>query len=635
MKIRMVCAVVLMTMLAPSLFAQDQLALVSPAKPKIGDEVVIQYNPLAKTASLKDAKEMTAEVMVCLGASEMPKLLEIPMKKEGSSWKGAFKVAERVRVLLIRFASGDKMDDNGQKSWESMVYASNGNPVEGALLQHASLIRSGSYVDFKLNKDLDAAKREIAMERELYPENYAAPFLQWNWMLRESPNDETKAKIQKELDALYVKAGTKEDLIAQVASMYQQVGMKEKGDEIRAAAIKANPKGKVAESARIAEVYAEKDAAKRASSMEKFLADFPQQGTAKDNYQSMMMSFYMSAGKNDEAYAILESMPNKSGDMYNNLAWGLIEKGEQLEKAVAWAKKGVDLLKQPDLSTKPSYLSTRVWKKSNEMSLGMILDTYAFGLYQWGKTSEAEAAYEEAFKLTAGAQADINQRLIECYVKNGKFDKAMSTAADCIAKGKSNDKILEAYKSTYVKVNGSETGFEAALAKAKESAKGDLKRELVNDRVNKPAIDFTLKDLDGKVVKLSDLRGKVVVVDFWATWCGPCKASFPYLQQVYNKYKSNPKVVILALDTWERVSGKEREDLVKKFMADNKYTFPVLYDEGFVEKYGVEGIPTKFVIDKKGMIQFKTIGFTGEKMVEELTMQLEMLLDDTFYSSLK
>ncbi len=69
-------------------------------------------------------------------------------------------------------------------------------------------------------------------------------------------------------------------------------------------------------------------------------------------------------------------------------------------------------------------------------------------------------------------------------------------------------------------------------------------------------------------------------------------------------------------------------------MADNKYTFPVLYDEGFVEKYGVEGIPTKFIIDKKGKIQFKSVGFNdGQKMMDEMTVEIEMLLGDKFYSA--
>jgi thiol-disulfide isomerase/thioredoxin len=275
------------------------------------------------------------------------------------------------------------------------------------------------------------------------------------------------------------------------------------------------------------------------------------------------------------------------------------------------------------------------WKKPNEMALGMILDTYGFGLIQLGKTKDAEDVMQEAYALTKGADEDVNARALETLLRNGKYEKAIALAEECVQKGKANDKLIEAYKTAYVKVKGSEAGFADAMSQAKAAAKVDLKKEVLKNLVNKPAVDFSLKSIDGKTVKLSDLRGKVVVVDFWATWCGPCKSSFPYLQKVYDKYKSNPNVVILALNTWENVSGKEREDLVKKFMADNKYTFPVLYDQGFVEKYGVEGIPTKFVIDKKGMIQFKSIGFNGgDKMVEELTMQLEMLLDNKFYSSM-
>ena len=105
--------------------------------------------------------------------------------------------------------------------------------------------------------------------------------------------------------------------------------------------------------------------------------------------------------------------------------------------------------------------------------------------------------------------------------------------------------------------------------------------------------------------------------------------SFPTLQKVHDRYRSDPSVVILAFDTWERVAGKEREELVKKFIAENKYTFRVVYDEGMVEKYGVEGIPTKFVIDKRGNLAFKSIGFNGaDEMYNELTAQLDLLLGE-------
>ncbi|MCX6133443.1 MAG: TlpA disulfide reductase family protein [Ignavibacteriales bacterium] len=641
MKTRMMLGILfVMSLTATFVVAQDQAATMSPAKPKIGDEIVVTYNPSVKSATLKGVKELTAEVMLAKGSGEMPQLNELPMKSESGVWKASFKLSdEKVRVLLLRFTSGEQKDDNGEKSWATMICGANGNALEGAHLAWASMLRSGSFADFKVTKDAEGMKKELAIEKELYPANYSAVFMQWSMMLREAPGDETKAKIKGELNALYDKNSSNEDLLPLAIGMYQQIGMKEKSEEIRKAALAANPKGKVAESARLNEVRAERDAVKRVSMMEKFIAEFPPDAKNKENYNNSLISFRMTAAmsqkKYEEAAKIVESMPIQDGGMYNSLAWPLIEKGEQLELATAWAKKGVEFLKNPDPASKPSYYSAKQWKKQNESSLGMVLDTYGFGLLQLGKAKEAAAVMKEAVDLTKGEQADINQRLVECYVKDGSYDKAMAVGADFIQKGKSNDKLLEAYKTAYVKVKGSDKGFDEAIAQAKQTGKSEMKKDLAKSRVNKPAVDFALKNLEGKVVKLSDLRGKVVVVDFWATWCGPCKASFPYLQQVYNKYKDNPKIVILALNTWENVSGKEREDLVKKFMADNKYTFPVLYDEGFVEKYGVEGIPTKFVIDKKGMIQFKTIGFTGEKMVDEMITQFDMLLDDNFYSSSK
>ncbi|MCK5572690.1 MAG: TlpA family protein disulfide reductase, partial [Bacteroidetes bacterium] len=120
----------------------------------------------------------------------------------------------------------------------------------------------------------------------------------------------------------------------------------------------------------------------------------------------------------------------------------------------------------------------------------------------------------------------------------------------------------------------------------------------------------------------------------WATWCGPCKRSFPHLQKVYDAHKGKDDVAIYAVNTWERVKGREREKAVREFLAENNYTFPVLLDTDVVDQYGVEGIPTRFVIDRKGNIQFKSIGFEGgEKMITEMNLQLEMLLSDDFYTA--
>lgn len=138
--------------------------------------------------------------------------------------------------------------------------------------------------------------------------------------------------------------------------------------------------------------------------------------------------------------------------------------------------------------------------------------------------------------------------------------------------------------------------------------------------VVKKAPNFELKSIDGKMVNLADYRGKVVIVDFWATWCPPCRRGIPDLISLKKAYASKGVEVIgISVDD-SRTIGE-----VPTFAKDQKINYPVVYvDQSVADAYGgIESIPTTFIIDKKGNIAAHFVGLVPK---ESLAAQLDKLI---------
>ena len=123
----------------------------------------------------------------------------------------------------------------------------------------------------------------------------------------------------------------------------------------------------------------------------------------------------------------------------------------------------------------------------------------------------------------------------------------------------------------------------------------------------KAAYDFTLNQLDGETLNFEDLKGKVVFINFWATWCAPCVAEMPSINSLYEIYKDNPDIVFVMINV------ENKDEKVRKFIKKKKFSFPIYLPNAsqIPRVYESKGIPTTFVLDKDGYIAYKKVGMAN------------------------
>jgi thiol-disulfide isomerase/thioredoxin len=178
----------------------------------------------------------------------------------------------------------------------------------------------------------------------------------------------------------------------------------------------------------------------------------------------------------------------------------------------------------------------------------------------------------------------------------------------------------------YAKLKGAEGSLGDLILKAYDDTSKQLAARRAELRVLDPntqlkdPLQFTISSLDGDKLPLSSLNGKVTVLDFWATWCQPCRAQHALYEEVKVKFKDSADVVFLSIDT------DEDHSLVKPFVESQKWTQKIYFDDGLQYLLQVSNIPTTMVYGKKGELVSRLIGYLPDRFVDMLTERIDEAL---------
>jgi thiol-disulfide isomerase/thioredoxin len=167
----------------------------------------------------------------------------------------------------------------------------------------------------------------------------------------------------------------------------------------------------------------------------------------------------------------------------------------------------------------------------------------------------------------------------------------------------------------------------AALVVAAVATIPALTTRIATRKTSAPAPAFSISRLDGTVVSSSDFRGRVVVLDFWASWCPPCRRELPEVEKLYRRYQGNSKVSFWAVDVQRNGETPEKG---RDFMQKAGYTLPLAFgSQKSYEALSLEGLPSLIIIDKSGRIRLVHTGYDrSERLQDELSKEIDTLLDE-------
>ena len=625
-----------------------------PAVPVVGQELKIVYDNRQTPLAGADA----VDGVVYYWEDLRWEAADLNLVKNDTAWEATCVVPERCALIACKFYDADTVDSGGRSTYATMTFDGEGRNLPGAylgwgMLRNRTLESLPGYCDSTAYIGDDVMRYWLNQQMVYDPDArryvfyYAAKLL--NVM---NPGGRHEQMLDDVDYVLGLPDADEETLLRALEVAQNIVKDSAKAAEVKARVLRDYPDGILARDGEIWRLFQISDPMAKTVALDSFLVRFPAE-KFKD-VETETASLYLSKIFQSAIYE-----PIVKRDDYGNLYKYLhvMPRGQLLTcywhmVQIPLRNKLRTLVQVDSFATaiydermaRPRCGSERMWSpkewRCELLSVGKDMAmTQAAVLDANGHPAEALELMEEIKGYFDFASADFNDQYVRMLAKNGYASMVIPVITESLKRDAVTPAMLDTLRKDYVARHGGDKDFDTYVA----SLKSPEQRQALLDRLRSEMVEeditlYAMKDLDGNTVDLSAMKGKIIILDFWATWCAPCKASFPGMQMAVNKYKDDPDVAFYFISTMEH--DKDFKDEIREFLRANNYTLHVLLDnensatgkgsavyDAYAKQFRFSGIPHKMVIDTDGKLRWNLTGYFGSPsaLAEELSAMIEML----------
>lgn len=613
-------SLVLIIILSHAVISASELTM--PGFVQRGSKVSVEYMP---------SKEFTMQqayvVSYCFTKSSVrPNAYQYALDE---SSKAIIHIPDDAVFIMCKVTNGKLTDDNRQQFWDAIVVDEKQKPVENAYFR-AAISYLGQLPE-NCKRTVSASKAEEIMQKELalYPDNVLAKA--GSTMLAHDSKKITKVEFDNRIRSLFtsVKDWNREEVVRSAWRSFSAIGNKTKADSLAAVFIKQNPRSELAEDYGLDILQRINDQRQVLKEGMSYIINFP-------HSKEMPMLAQGLAPVAASLFVLDSLMMRYSNEKHKNpfvvSMFAFIQVDADSTKIMSalnyLTKERDEFITSGAEPFRPRWMARVEWKIKEEALMAQITATRGFIFERANQKSKAIEDLEYVVThYPESCHEVIYDKLVSLFYEDkSQWKKAFLCSSKAIELSKANDNILKINKETFTNETSNFSSYDEYRKSMDKKASLSRRKSLEASMLRQQLPKAKLMRKDGTLIETSSLIGKTLIIDFWATWCGPCRASFPAMQKLYDTYKSNPNVEFLIVNCWERADDKKK--VVDEFIAKNNYTFPVYFDvnDEFAKSLGVTGIPAKFFVSPQGLVQFKESGFQGEaKFMEDGIDKIELL----------